>query len=394
MTDDPTLVDAERRRGRGARSNRVGRYESEPREAFDDGWESLARAGGLQDRRARGDGQKHHRPQRQPRHQLRPVDQPLPWLRARLHLLLRPPHACLPRPFRRASISRPSCTPRSTPPSCWRRELGQSPLCAEVHRARRRHRPLSADRARAPHHPLDPRGARPRQPPGRHRHQVGPGGARHRHPGPHGRRADLAKVAISVTTLDRSVARKMEPRAPTPPKRLEAISHWPRPACRWPSWSPPSSRPSTTARSKRSWPPPRDAGASEAGYVLLRLPLELKDLFREWLRTEFPDRADRVINILRSMHGGKDYTPEWRVRQRGKGPYAEQIGLRFRLATKRLGSERTQLRAAHSTCSSDPCPRAADALSFDSRSPCSQSFAQTGEAIRDEGDLRAGSDRA
>src|SRR4029453_15595939 len=78
-------------------------------------------------------------------------------------------------------------------------------------------------------------------------------------------------------------------------------------------------------------------GAGEAGYVLLRLPLELKDLFREWLRTEFPDRAVRVINILRSMHGGKDYTPEWRVRQRGKGPYAEQIGLRFRLATKRLG---------------------------------------------------------
>ena len=69
----------------------------------------------------------------------------------------------------------------------------------------------------------------------------------------------------------------------------------------------------------------RGAGATEAGYVLLRLPLELKDLIREWLQTEFPDRAARVINILRSMHGGKDYTPEWGVRARGKGPYAEQI---------------------------------------------------------------------
>ena len=81
----------------------------------------------------------------------------------------------------------------------------------------------------------------------------------------------------------------------------------------------------------------REAGALEAGWVLLRLPLELKELFREWLRTEFPDRAERVINILRSMHGGKDYTPEWRTRQRGKGPYADQIGLRFRMTTKRLG---------------------------------------------------------
>jgi DNA repair photolyase len=69
----------------------------------------------------------------------------------------------------------------------------------------------------------------------------------------------------------------------------------------------------------------------------LRLPLELKELFREWLQTELPERAARAINILRSMHGGKDYTPEWRVRQRGRGPYADQIGLRFRMATKRLG---------------------------------------------------------
>ena len=81
----------------------------------------------------------------------------------------------------------------------------------------------------------------------------------------------------------------------------------------------------------------RDAGATEAGYVLLRLPLELKELFREWLQTEFPERAARAINTLRSMHGGKDYTPQWRLRQTGQGPYAEQIGARFRLGVKRLG---------------------------------------------------------
>jgi DNA repair photolyase len=80
----------------------------------------------------------------------------------------------------------------------------------------------------------------------------------------------------------------------------------------------------------------REAGAQDAGYVLLRLPLELKELFREWLATEFPDRAARVINVLRSMHGGKDYVSEWGTRQRGSGPYAQQIAARFRLATARL----------------------------------------------------------
>ena len=88
----------------------------------------------------------------------------------------------------------------------------------------------------------------------------------------------------------------------------------------------------------------RDAGAMDAGYVLLRLPLELKELFREWLATEFPDRAARVINILRSMHGGKDYVSAFGIRQRGTGPYAEQIGLRFRLAVKRLGLNERHLK--------------------------------------------------
>ena len=87
----------------------------------------------------------------------------------------------------------------------------------------------------------------------------------------------------------------------------------------------------------------RDAGALEAGYVLLRLPLELKELFREWLGTEFPDRAQRVINILRSMHGGKDYVAAFGIRQRGQGPYAEQIGARFRLAARRLGINERRL---------------------------------------------------
>jgi DNA repair photolyase len=78
----------------------------------------------------------------------------------------------------------------------------------------------------------------------------------------------------------------------------------------------------------------------EAGYVLLRLPLELKEIFREWLQTEFPDRASRVIHLLQSMHGGRDYVAEFGLRQRGSGPYAEQIGARFRIAARRLGLNR------------------------------------------------------
>ena len=88
--------------------------------------------------------------------------------------------------------------------------------------------------------------------------------------------------------------------------------------------------------------------------MLLRLPLELKELFREWLQTEFPDRAARVINILRSMHGGKDYTPEWRVRQRGKGPYAEQIGAEIPLGRQALRPQRAQPRSCAPTCSGAP----------------------------------------
>jgi DNA repair photolyase len=134
----------------------------------------------------------------------------------------------------------------------------------------------------------------------------------------------------------------MEPRAATPPKRLEAIKALSAAGVPVAVMVAPIVPALNDSEIERILDAARQAGASEAGYVLLRLPLELKELFREWLQTEFPDRAARVINVLRSMHSGKDYTPEWRVRQRGRGPYAEQIGARFRLAVKRLGlNERT-----------------------------------------------------
>jgi DNA repair photolyase len=148
---------------------------------------------------------------------------------------------------------------------------------------------------------------------------------------------NLVKVAISVTTLDRTIARKMEPRAATPARRLATIEALSGAGVPVAVMVAPIIPAITDSEIERILVAARTAGAREAGYVILRLPLELKELFREWLATEFPDRAARAINILRSMHGGKDYTPEWRIRQRGRGPYADQIGARFRLSIKRLG---------------------------------------------------------
>jgi DNA repair photolyase len=84
------------------------------------------------------------------------------------------------------------------------------------------------------------------------------------------------------------------------------------------------------------------AGAKEASYVLLRLPLEIKDLWREWLAEAYPERAARVMKLLREMRGGKDYDARWFERQRGQGPYAQLIADRFRKACDRLGLNGTR----------------------------------------------------
>ena len=147
----------------------------------------------------------------------------------------------------------------------------------------------------------------------------------------------LARVALSVTTLDRGIARAMEPRAATPEKRLEAVRRLSEAGVPTSVMVAPIIPGLTDSEIESILEAAHAAGARSAGYVLLRLPLEIKVLFREWLASEFPDRADRVIHLLQSMHGGRDYVSEFGVRQRGTGPYAEQIGARFRLAAKRLG---------------------------------------------------------
>ncbi|WP_166930397.1 PA0069 family radical SAM protein [Rhizomicrobium electricum] len=155
----------------------------------------------------------------------------------------------------------------------------------------------------------------------------------------------LARVALSVTTLDRKLARQMEPRASTPPKRLEAIRALSQAGIPTSVMFAPIIPALNDGEMESVLAAAKDAGARSAGYVLLRLPLEIKDLFREWLETNRPDAAKHVISLIRQMRGGKDYDAEWTQRQRGTGPYALMLAHRFRMATRRYGlHQHTELR--------------------------------------------------
>ena len=154
----------------------------------------------------------------------------------------------------------------------------------------------------------------------------------------------LVKVALSVTTLDRTIARKMEPRASTPAKRIEALKQLSEAGIPTAVMAAPIIPAINDSEIEAILDAAKGAGAIEAGYVVLRLPLEIKDLFKEWLTAEFPDRAARVLTILRGMRGGKDYDARWFERQKGSGPFAELIAARFQLALKRTGLNERRLK--------------------------------------------------
>ncbi|PWW01792.1 DNA repair photolyase [Hoeflea marina] len=147
----------------------------------------------------------------------------------------------------------------------------------------------------------------------------------------------LARVALSVTTLDRQLARAMEPRAATPSRRLEAIRALSDAGIPVSVMVAPVIPGLNDHEIERILDSARAAGADSAGYVMLRLPLEVSPLFRDWLLRHYPDRYRHVMSLIRSMRGGKDYDAEFGKRMRGAGPYAWQISRRFDLTTKRLG---------------------------------------------------------
>lgn len=172
----------------------------------------------------------------------------------------------------------------------------------------------------------------------------------------------LASVSISVTTLDEGLARKMEPRAPSPKRRLQMIQRLADAGIPVRVQVSPLIPALTDHELESVMEAGRDSGARASNSIPLRLPLEVSGLFRDWLAATVPDRAERVMGRVRELHGGRDYDPEFGKRMRGEGPWADLIHRRAALARKRLGLEeglpalRTDLFA--------PPPKAGDQLTL------------------------------
>jgi DNA repair photolyase len=190
-------------------------------------------------------------------------------------------------------------------------------------------------------------------------------------------RANLVAVTVSITTLDDELKRKLEPRTSSPAARLRLVRKLADAGVLVSVNVAPVIPALTDGELEKILEASRDAGATEAGYVMLRLPWEVKDLFAEWLAAHYPDRATHVMSLMRQLHGrepehrprevvtdpeGYDqdappapqprapdpyarneyYNAEWGVRQRGTGPFAELFARRFALACRRLGLNRDE----------------------------------------------------
>ena len=156
----------------------------------------------------------------------------------------------------------------------------------------------------------------------------------------------LAKVAVSVTTLDPKLARRMEPRAATPTRRLSTIRQLAEAGIPVSVLNAPIIPAINDHEIESVLRAAYAAGAREAGYVLLRLPHELKGIVRDWLAETYPDRMKHVLSLVEESRGGKLYDSAWGQRQTGIGPYAWMIGRRFEAAAARIGfnAERRTLR--------------------------------------------------
>lgn len=153
-------------------------------------------------------------------------------------------------------------------------------------------------------------------------------------------RAGLVRAAVSITSLDRRLARSMEPRAATPERRIEAVRRLSEAGVPTVVMFAPSIPGLNDHEMEAVLQRAAEAGAVGAGYVALRLPLEIKDLFEEWLEADHPDRARRVMSLVRQMRGGAAYQSEFGKRMTGEGPVAEAMRQRFRLAKRRFGLDR------------------------------------------------------
>ena len=159
-------------------------------------------------------------------------------------------------------------------------------------------------------------------------------------------RKGLVKVALSITTLDPDLARRMEPRASAPERRLHAIEELAKAGVPATVMVAPIIPAINDAEIETILTRAAALGAREAGYVMLRLPLELEDLFEEWLQAHYPGKLRHVMTLVKSMRKGKAYDATWGERQTGTGPFAWMIGRRFEASVAKNGfsKERQKLR--------------------------------------------------
>ena len=154
-------------------------------------------------------------------------------------------------------------------------------------------------------------------------------------------RDQLASVAVSITTLDPDLKRAMEPQTASPQARLRTLAVLNEAGIPTAVMAAPVIPALTDHELEAILEAAVQCGTHRAGYVLLRLPYEIKDLFREWLETHYPQRAGHVMSLIRDMRGGRENDPRFGHRMRGTGPYAELLSRRFRLACSRLGLNST-----------------------------------------------------
>ncbi len=148
---------------------------------------------------------------------------------------------------------------------------------------------------------------------------------------------NMARVTVSLTTLDPELKRTLEPRAASPQARLRVISELARAGVPVGVLAAPLIPAVNDAELEQLLAAAAAAGATRAGYVLLRLPHEVKDLFRAWLEQHMPLRAQHVMSLVQQARGGRDNDPRFGMRMRGTGPWADMLRARFELARKRLG---------------------------------------------------------
>jgi DNA repair photolyase len=151
---------------------------------------------------------------------------------------------------------------------------------------------------------------------------------------------NMARVYISITTLDKQLARSLEPRAAAPPRRLQAILALSGAGVPVGVLAAPVIPQLNDRDLEGILEAAAASGARHAGWIMLRLPLEVSPLFRDWLDAHYPLRAEHVMSVLRQLRGGRDYDAHFGARMRGTGPFAELIEKRFALACRRLGLNR------------------------------------------------------